>query len=291
MRQKFESNEQIQKMDPEKREALIQGQAKFAGIAGSVMGPIALILTVLISAALFKGLFSVMDATMPFKSGFAVTWYAMVPSMLSILLSIGVMFLKDPGDFDLEHPLAFNVGAFLNKETTGKFLYRLATSLDLFVIWLVALMGLGYSVATGGKVSAGKSIGTVTVVWLVLILAMAGIASLMPGLSSQVGEPRVLYSQLMLRRSCLIGSVCLLFAGLLPARTPITHESMWTMKRVSAPAVSPDGKWVVFAVAEPSYDEKEQRSDLWLVPADGSAKPPPPDLDQSRRVRRHLEPR
>lgn len=181
MRQKFESNEQIQKMDPEKREALIQGQAKFAGIAGSVMGPIALILTVLISAALFKGLFSVMDATMPFKSGFAVTWYAMVPSMLSILLSIGVMFLKDPGDFDLEHPLAFNVGAFLNKETTGKFLYRLATSLDLFVIWLVALMGLGYSVATGGKVSAGKSIGTVTVVWLVLILAMAGIASLMPG--------------------------------------------------------------------------------------------------------------
>ena len=38
-------------------------------------------------------------------------------------------------------------------------------------------------------------------------------------------------------------------------------------------AVSPDGRWVVFSVLNPAYDEKEQSSDLWLVPADGSAKP------------------
>ena len=56
-------------------------------------------------------------------------------------------------------------------------------------------------------------------------------------------------------------------------RTPLTHETMWQMKRVGAPAISPDGKWVVFSVTEPSYDEKEQTSDLWLVPADGSAAP------------------
>ena len=56
-------------------------------------------------------------------------------------------------------------------------------------------------------------------------------------------------------------------------KQPLTHETMWLMKRVGAPAISPDGKWVVFPVTEPSYDEKEQTSDLWLVPADGSAKP------------------
>jgi dipeptidyl aminopeptidase/acylaminoacyl peptidase len=57
------------------------------------------------------------------------------------------------------------------------------------------------------------------------------------------------------------------------AKVPITHESMWLMKRVGAPAVSPDGRWVVFPVVEPAYDEKEQASDLWLVPADGGAPP------------------
>ena len=56
-------------------------------------------------------------------------------------------------------------------------------------------------------------------------------------------------------------------------RKPITHEAMWLMKRVGAPAPSPDGKWVVFSVVEPAYDEKDQVSDLWVVPTDGSSKP------------------
>ena len=55
-------------------------------------------------------------------------------------------------------------------------------------------------------------------------------------------------------------------------KKPITHETMWMMKRVGAPEISPDGKWVVFSVTEPSYTEKDIVSDLWIVPADGSAR-------------------
>jgi dipeptidyl aminopeptidase/acylaminoacyl peptidase len=62
-------------------------------------------------------------------------------------------------------------------------------------------------------------------------------------------------------------------ACLLPAKTAITHESMWLMQRVGAPSPSPDGKWVVFSVNQPAYDEKDQTSDLWIVPTDRSAKP------------------
>jgi Tol biopolymer transport system component len=57
------------------------------------------------------------------------------------------------------------------------------------------------------------------------------------------------------------------------SKVPLTHESMWMMKRVGAPTPSPDGKWVVLSVIEPAYDEMDQVSDLWIVPADGSAKP------------------
>ena len=57
------------------------------------------------------------------------------------------------------------------------------------------------------------------------------------------------------------------------SKVPLTHEAMWMMKRVGAPVPSPDGKWVVFSLVEPSYDEKEQVSDLWIVPTDRSAKP------------------
>src|SRR5258708_2969143 len=58
-----------------------------------------------------------------------------------------------------------------------------------------------------------------------------------------------------------------------PARHMVTHEDIWLMKRVGSPAISPDGRSVVFSVTEPSYTEADQVSDLWLVPTDGSAEP------------------
>lgn len=57
------------------------------------------------------------------------------------------------------------------------------------------------------------------------------------------------------------------------AKRPITHEDVWLMKRPGAPALSPDGRWIVVPVTEPSYDENAKSGDLWLVPADGSAAP------------------
>ena len=62
------------------------------------------------------------------------------------------------------------------------------------------------------------------------------------------------------------------------APQPITHEDLWLMKRVGSPSVSPDGRWAVFAVTEPAYDEKTQVSDLWIVAtaADRDGKFPAP---------------
>ena len=65
-----------------------------------------------------------------------------------------------------------------------------------------------------------------------------------------------------------------------PAKRAITHESMWLMKRVGAPLPSPDGKWVVFSVTEPAYDEKDQSTDLWIASTDG--KTPPRRLTSTR---------
>ncbi len=63
------------------------------------------------------------------------------------------------------------------------------------------------------------------------------------------------------------------------------------MKRVGAPNPSPDGKWVVFSLVEPAYDEKDQVSDLWIVPADASCETSSPDVQQERRERRGVESR
>lgn len=76
-----------------------------------------------------------------------------------------------------------------------------------------------------------------------------------------------------MKRTLALFAAILFAAALSAQKQPITHEALYLMKRVGTPSVSPDGKWVVFSVTEPSYEEKEQVTDLWLVPSDGSAKP------------------
>lgn len=65
-------------------------------------------------------------------------------------------------------------------------------------------------------------------------------------------------------------------AALTPAlaqKRVITHEDVWLLKRTGEPVPSPDGKWIVFSLTEPDYDPAKTQTDLWLVPADGSAPP------------------
>jgi dipeptidyl aminopeptidase/acylaminoacyl peptidase len=72
------------------------------------------------------------------------------------------------------------------------------------------------------------------------------------------------------RLAMLLGAAALAalgFAGASVAagkRIP-THEDIWLMKRVGAPQVSPDGRWIVVSVIEPAYDDNAQLSDLWLI--------------------------
>lgn len=54
---------------------------------------------------------------------------------------------------------------------------------------------------------------------------------------------------------------------------PVTHEDLWTMRRLATPVTSPDGEWAIVAVTEPAYEEEKTVSDLWLVAVDGEPGP------------------
>ena len=67
------------------------------------------------------------------------------------LLSIVVLFLKNPDDFNLLNPLAFNVAAFMDPLTSSKFLYTLADVRSVRDIWTIVLTAIGLSAAAGKK--------------------------------------------------------------------------------------------------------------------------------------------
>ena len=101
--------------------------------------------------------------------------------ILRHLLSIVVAFLKNPDDFNVQNPLAFNLGAFMDPVTANKFLYTFAVSFDLFAFWIITLEAIGLAAAAGKKkLSFGSAFFAVLASWVVLVLlpaTMAGIFS------------------------------------------------------------------------------------------------------------------
>jgi dipeptidyl aminopeptidase/acylaminoacyl peptidase len=71
-------------------------------------------------------------------------------------------------------------------------------------------------------------------------------------------------------RTTITAVVSLLVAGeTLPGQNVMTPERLWELKRISTPAVSPDGAQIVYGVR--TYDVAENRgnTDLWLRPVAG----------------------
>ncbi len=54
---------------------------------------------------------------------------------------------------------------------------------------------------------------------------------------------------------------------------PMTATDLATMKRIGAPAVSPDGRWVVYQIRETDLENDRGRIDLWLQGLNGSDAP------------------
>ena len=180
MRQAMENNTRMQQMDAQQRENVLQTQIKYAPIGAYVVGPIAIVVVVLITAGVLLLVCKMMGAgtSLVFKQMFGISAYAMLPGVVSSLLAIVVVFIKNPEDFNLQNPLAFNLGAFLEPPpSSAKALYSLATSIDLFSIWTILLLAVGISVAAR-KFPFSKALLAVVVPWVILVLGKAGWANL-----------------------------------------------------------------------------------------------------------------
>jgi dipeptidyl aminopeptidase/acylaminoacyl peptidase len=64
----------------------------------------------------------------------------------------------------------------------------------------------------------------------------------------------------------------LLCACLAPARS-LQLEDYYRIENASAPAISPDGRWVTFVRNSIIEAENERRTEIWMSPSDGSAPP------------------
>ncbi len=173
--QQIEKSSQSQSMSQEQRDQAIQMGTKFASIsayAGVIVGvPVVL---ALIGGVLMLTM-SMMGGRFSFKQSFAIVTHASLIGVVVGILGMIVMFLKPVEDFDIQNPLAFNLGAFM-PEGTSKGLVALGSSIDLFTFWTIAVMAIGYSAASG-KLKFSKALIAVVIPWAVYVLAKVGWAA------------------------------------------------------------------------------------------------------------------
>ena len=173
-----ETNTRMQQLDTQARENAIEMQAKFAPIGGYVFAVIGPVLTALIVGGILVLLCKMGGAALKFKQTFAFSAWAMLPRVIAGILAIVVMFIKNPEDFNLQNPLAFNLGAFMQPPpNSGKFAYSLATSVDLFTIWTILLLAVAMSVAAR-KMPFSKALMLIAIPWIILVLAGAAVSGM-----------------------------------------------------------------------------------------------------------------
>jgi hypothetical protein len=149
------------------------GFYKYLGYAS----PVLMFFWVFIVAVLLMFLFdTLMSAGVGLKRMMAIVAYGFLPLVVQTALSMVVLFLKDPDEFNLQNPLMFNVGAYLSPDAPAV-LRALGSSIDLFSIWIIVLLAFGVS-AAARKISFGKAFAGIAIPWMVMIgLKTAAVAA------------------------------------------------------------------------------------------------------------------
>ena len=148
MSQQIEKSPQASTMSAEQKEQRIEAGAKFAPISSYVFGVPAPLILILVVALIMWG-----D-----KTALSIVAHAYVPVMLSNLVFLLVLFLKAPGTIDLENPVATNLATFF-PEDTAKWLQAFGKNMDIFTLWVVALIAIGFAATNPKKLKGGTSFG------------------------------------------------------------------------------------------------------------------------------------
>jgi len=166
----------LDQLSPDQRAAQIELQAKITRNFSYGFSLVTLIILAVMAGVLlatFKFGFGADNLT--FWQAFAISNYAWLPGCIKALLVILTLSISGGENFTFQNPLASNLGGLFDPNSSH-FLYSVASSIDVFNLWILVLTGIGYSCVT--RLKRGTCMGVVFGWWAVVTLGGAAIGSL-----------------------------------------------------------------------------------------------------------------
>jgi hypothetical protein len=108
-----------------------------------------------------------------FSAALSIVAHAALVGIVSTPLFLVVLFLKPPGSIDPENPLATNLGVLLPEES-AKWLVALCKSFDIFTIWTLILIAIGFAAVNPRKLKGSKSFVIAFSVWATYVVLRVG---------------------------------------------------------------------------------------------------------------------
>jgi hypothetical protein len=175
MRDQIESSPNASRIPSDMKEKQI---SIGAGVAKALtfFAPITSVVALVIIAAIFFAAFKVFGGEGDFMQGFSITVYAWIPQLIRAVLSIvPIMTKKSLTMNSLQNPVASNLGYFIDAKL-HPVLAAFLGSLDLFTIWTLILITIGF--ATMSRFPRLKSALIVLSIWAIKIFFSVGMGAL-----------------------------------------------------------------------------------------------------------------
>ncbi|HVF58773.1 MAG TPA: YIP1 family protein [Thermoanaerobaculia bacterium] len=140
------------------------------GIVGALLAPVMYI----IAAAVLLAIFKMLGSEITFPQSLSTFLYSLAPWMIAAVLTLPVVLARDSlttEELQSGSLLMSNL-SFLAPEDSGAAVRAALASVDLFSLWTLALLAIGYRIVA--RVSTAAAAGTVVALWLVWALGKVG---------------------------------------------------------------------------------------------------------------------
>ncbi len=161
---------------PEARvQTIIERQKSIAPVLYNSTAVVSPVVVSLLVALVFWAAFKAFGWDLTFRQSFGATAHAFLPAVVGSLLFLPVLIRQgsvDPrtmGDLFLS-----NLGFLVDRQTSPS-VHAILQSIDLFSLWTLALLVIGFSAAA--RVSRGAAAGVIGAFWGLFVLGKAGFAA------------------------------------------------------------------------------------------------------------------
>jgi hypothetical protein len=168
--QQMEKNPRTANLSADQKQQQAEVGAKFTVAIVYVAGVIVPVCFALLVGLVMMGAYNLLaGAGARFGQSFAILAHVGLVGIISTPIFLLVLFLKPPGTIDPDNPVVTNLGALL-PEDSAKWLVALCKSVDIFSIWMLILIAIGFAAVNPRKLKGAKPYTIAFTVWAVFVL-------------------------------------------------------------------------------------------------------------------------